>query len=226
MIAALMAMAIPLASCGQKAEKPDSQPITTGATQRAILSPTEKLLAAAEPFEKLTETAFAEPFSALDETISQARTAAADVRDLVSPASLNRMDGLLADVARYRQREERADIALASIEIYRLLVSAVQPGAKTPSDVSLLDYAGFRYQADLKASPARWADMVEATRFAQARWATVKPMVSSPPLIAAFEAALADMEKAIVTLNVVLAESSVTAELALVDRLGEYFSAR
>jgi hypothetical protein len=66
-----------------------------------------------------------------------------------------------------RQVQDRAGLALSSIEAYRVLVGAVADNAKVPTEVSLLDYAGFRYDADLEANPARWGDMAAAVSFAR-----------------------------------------------------------
>ena len=46
-------------------------------------------------------------------------------------------------------------IAIAAVEGYRVLVSSVAPGANVPTEVNLLDYAGFRYDAGLKTKPTR-----------------------------------------------------------------------
>ena len=64
----------------------------------------------------------------------------------------------------------RRSLPPASIEGYRVLVSAVTDNAKIPTEVSLLDYAGFRYDANPKARPIRWDDMATAVSFARKTW--------------------------------------------------------
>lgn len=225
-IAIVVALAVPLAGCGQGAGVPNDRSAATDAAQPAAASPSDRLLAAAEPFEKLTETAFTAAEPDLDVTIGEARTAANGLRDILTPANVSAVEKLLDDLGRYRQGAKRADIALASIEIYRILVSAVPTGTKVPSAVSLLDYAGFRYQADLKASPVRWDDMAAAMRFAREQWTTVAPQLASSSLSVTFEAALADMEKAVALQDTAAAEKAATAELDLVDQLEGYFNKR
>jgi hypothetical protein len=225
-ISIVVALAVPLAGCGQGAAPRNDQAAANNAAQPTAATPSDRLLAAAEPFEKLTETAFTETLPALDTTIGEARMAGDGVRDILAAADISNMDGLLGHLGRHRRSESRADIALTSIEIYRILVSAVPVGAKIPSAVSLLDYAGFRYQADLKASPVRWDDMTEATRFARTQWAIVAPQLSAAPLSATFEASLVDMEKALAARDATSAAKAVTTELDLVDQLEGYFSKR
>lgn len=223
-IAIAVALAVPLAGCGQGSSPQNDQTAATNVARLTTATRSDRLLAAAEPFEKLTETAFAATLPILDTTIGEARVASDSVRDILTPANASSMDELLGDLARHRRSESRADIALSSIEIYRILVSAVPVGAKIPSAVSLLDYAGFRYQADLKATPVRWDDMTEATRFARTQWAVISPRLSASPLSTTFAASLVDMEKAIATTDAALAGKAVTTELDLVDQLEGYFS--
>ncbi len=198
----------------------------TVATQpvRAPSTPSERLLAAAEPFELLTETAFTDPPAKLDQTIAEGRRALANVQSLLSPGAATRAEELLAQIGRDRKADNRSDLALSSIEIYRSLVSAVPAGTKVPTDVSLLDYAGFRYQADLKATPVRWNDMKQALAFARSHWAAIAPKITDKNISGPFEAALANMTKAVASRDTTLAASSVTDELNQVDKLEAYFN--
>ena len=218
-----------LASCGQEpqqssANSSTSQPTATPTAAKA--SPSDRLLAAAEPFEKLTEIAFTAPLPQIDSTIAEARSAAASVRSLVSATNASSTDKLFRDIDQARKNQDRAGLALGSIEIYRGIVSSVPAGGKVPSAVSLLDYAGFRYQADLKATPVRWSDMHDAMLFARSQWSTIAPQIRDAALNASFEKSLGDMEKAAATKNAALADSSATEELNLVDKLEIYFAAK
>ena len=185
----------------------------------------EKLRAAAEPFEKLTETSFEATLPAIDQTIGEAETAAQDVRVLLPTDAAIHLDAQIAAVKSARQRQDRAGLALSSIEMYRILVSAVADNAKVPTEVSLLDYAGFRYGADLKANPVRWVDMAEAVSFARDNWAKLSPRTKSFQGASGFEKAIADMDKAAAQRDVALATLSAKAELDLVDQLETFFSA-
>lgn len=220
-------VAFALAACGQGPSQdggPSNQNQSATATPAVALTPSERLLAAAEPFEKLTEIAFTAKLPEIDKTIAEARSAADSVKSLLSGENAAGVDEQLATIDQARADEDRAGLALASIEIYRGIVSSVSGGTKVPSAVSLLDYAGFRYQADLKAVPIRWQDMKEAMIFARTQWVLVAPRLGEDPLAAQFEEALVKMEKAVANKDRAIAQSSATEELDLVDKLEAYFS--
>ena len=222
---ALSILTFSLGACGQAPQRdsPENQAATTNTVASAKSGPSERLLAAAEPFEKLTEIAFTAPLPEIDKTIADARSAAASVRFLLSGGATS-ADKLFLDIDRARKASDRAGLALASIEIYRGIVSSVPSGTKVPPAVSLLDYAGFRYQANLKAVPVRWKDMSEAMVYARSQWSEVAPKLNNDPLAATFEKALVNMEKAAASKDAALAESSATEELNLVDNLEVYFA--
>lgn len=224
---ALSIMIVSLGACGQTPGRSaaENQAASTNTQAPAQLGPSERLLAAAEPFEKLTEIAFTAPLPEIDKTIADARSAAESVRPLLSAGATN-TDKLFLEIDRARKASDRAGLALASIEFYRGIVSSVPTGTKVPSAVSLLDYAGFRYQADLKASPTRWSDMSSAMRFAQSQWSGLKPKLNDAALATSFEKTLADMDKAIAKKDAALAASSVAAELNEVDKLEVHFAAQ
>lgn len=122
-----------------------------------------------------------------------------------------------------RQQNKRADLALASIEAYRVLVSSVTDSAKIPTEVSLLDYAGFRYDADLKASPVRWHDMQQAVDLAHKQWTVIASRLQGVPVAKRFEKAVKDMDQAVQQKDHALAAASVKSESDLVDELEKHF---
>lgn len=182
------------------------------------------LRAAAEPFENLTEISFSAAWPTIDQTIRQAEAASRRSRGVLSETAASELDEHLAALRSARQKRDRAGLALSSIEVYRVLVSAVKDNARIPIDVNLLDYAGFRYQADLKASPIRWDDMARAVSFARKRWEALPSNAKASPVGRRFEMALADMDKAAAQKNHSMAASSVKIELELVDQLEHFFS--
>ncbi len=179
--------------------------------------------AAGEPFEKLTETAFDTPWLAVDQTISEATAAAKKMRASLPRAEAARLEAQLSAIRTARQKQDRAGLALASIEGYRILVSAITADAKVPIGVSLLDYAGFRYDADLKSKPVRWDDMVQAVAFARKTAAVLAPKMPSPDLAASVDKIILAMEQAANDRNTALAASSVKSLLDLVDQLEKAF---
>ncbi len=185
----------------------------------------KKLRAAAEPFENLTEISFSAAWPKIDKTVGEAEVAAGGVRGSLSKDAAGQLDTQLSTMKTSRQKQDRAGLALSSIEVYRVLVSAVTDNAKIPTEVSLLDYAGFRYDANLKASPIRWDDMARAVSFAHKTWDALSPRAKASPVAVRFEKAIADMDKAVAQKSKSLAASSVKTELDLVDQLETFFSA-
>ena len=205
--------AAPLAACQQQ-PKPAAP-----SEAKAPAAP----MAASEYFETLTETAFTATPEQLDAAIAQARTAAERDRKSLPAPAVAALDQRLAQIADHRARMARADLALASVEAYRLVVSA-QPAGPIPVEVSLLDYAGFRYDADLKAQPPRWDDAVQAADFAAQQWARISPRVTNADLRDRFSAALTEMAAAAKARDPGPAAEVATRELDMVDQLETYFS--
>lgn len=217
-----------VAACNRNPNAAGSGPPTSAvpATQApAPTPPASRQLQAAEPFEALTETAFSATPPELGTAVTKAEAAAAAImHDLPRDAA-----GRLADQIRQVKAEHaagnRAGVALASVEAYRTLVTAAPP-AKVPNAVNLLDYAGFRYQADLRAQPVRWQDAVAAAAFAQAQWDQLRPKVTDAALEARVTAAVNELKAAAAVRDRAKAERAANAELALVDELETFFNGR
>ena len=203
-----------------------STPTAAAAPAPSDTNTNKRLRAAAEPFEKLTEISFSAALTTIDETIVEAEKAAREIRGLLSKDAEGRLDAQLSAVNSSRQKQDRAELALSSIEAYRVLVSAVTTDAKVPTGVSILDYAGFRYDADLKASPVRWGDMAQAVSFARENWLVLSSRAKLSPTATDFDKVLAEMDKAVTERSEPLAASAVRIELDLVDQLEKFFSTR
>lgn len=199
---------------------------STPATAPARGGLDSQLRNAAEPFEKLTETAFTASMAKIDATIHDANVAAQGVRGDLAPDAASRLNAQLAAVREARNAQDRASLAIASIEAYRVLVSAISPASKVPVEVSLLDYAGFRYDADLKATPARWADASQAATYARHTWDSIAPRITDTALKAKFDKAVGELNKFAASRNSSAAQSAVATELDLVDQLEKYFTSK
>lgn len=113
------------------------------------------------------------------------------------------------------------------MEAYRILVMAQDPvSAKVPIPVSLLDYAGFKYSAQMKSRPVAWDAMSASVREARAEWRKVSGSVRSDGLKGAFEEALVGMEDGARLKNPALAQHAAAIELALVDLLEDHLARR
>lgn len=209
-----------LAACQQQ-----STPNPTNQAQSAAVTPVLAPLPASEYFETLTETAFSDSPAKLDTTIALARTAVARDRETLPASVTTQLDQRLQQIAEARVAMNRADLAIASIEGFRLVIAASPSAGPVPVQVSLLDYAGFRYWADLKAPTVRWDDTAAAADFAAAQWDEISTRVSDPALRTRFEAALTDMKAAAKARDAAAAIQAVTSELDLVDELEAHFTA-
>jgi len=181
-------------------------------------------LPATEYFEGLTEEAFTAPDSRLDALIGLARFASDRDRQTLSPAMAAELDELLTRLDRHRAAMNRADLAIASVEAYRLFVSASPGSGSIPTQVSLLDYAGFRFSADLNAAPARWDDAAIALDYADSQWNQISDRVTDTAVRNRFSGALTGMRTALAAHDLAGAKQAGLRELDLVDELETWFS--
>lgn len=196
-------------------QPPTAQPSTP--------SPAADRVNAAEPFEALTEQAFDADQKTLQQLLEDARVTLAPVRGMLSEQTITAVDGRIVEIQTAIDALDRPQIALSSVEAYRELVSAYPPDLSVPVAVSLLDYAGFRIQADLKATPPRWDDADAAIRFALEQWTGLKPQITDPDVSANFDVALLALRDAVTDRDLPLAETTAVTELDLVDVLETYF---
>jgi hypothetical protein len=181
------------------------------------------LIAAAEPFEKLTENAFVVDKHKLGILIAKAKSSAAGASKFMSISEAQALSKYVAAIDVARAENNPADLAIAAVEGYRTLVSIAGGQQKVPKQVSLLDYSGFRFQADIKAKPIRWSDASNAVDFAFAEWQQIADRVDDLKLRAKMSAALAAMRLASHNKNAMEAMSAATRQLDLVDHLEHYF---
>ncbi len=181
------------------------------------------LIAAAEPFEKLTENAFVVNKHKLDLLIAKAKLSAVGASKLMSTSEAKALSNYVAAIDAARAANNPADLAIAAVEGYRTLVSNAGGPPKVPKQVSLLDYSGFRFQADIKAKPIRWSDAASAVDFAVVEWQQIADRVDDLKLRAKMSEALAAMRLASHNKKAKEAMSAATRELDLVDQLEHYF---
>lgn len=176
----------------------------------------ESLRTAAEPFEALTEQAFTADWPTVDRLVSDASSAVAGL------SSASAVEGRLADIAASRAARDRVGLALNAVEGYRALVEAQDPAtADPPVAVSLLDYAGFRYDALAQAPTVDWPEMARSVEFARRQWNAASGKVSSKAMPGVVNEALSAMAAAVARKDVSFARSAAATELALVDLLEE-----
>lgn len=213
-LAALAVILLAASSCDRQDAVPASKasPVATAT------------LPATEYFEGLTEEAFTAPDTRLDALIGLARTASDRERRTLSPAMAAELDDLLTRIDRHRAAMNRADLAIASVEAYRLFVSASPVSGPIPTQVSLLDYAGFRFSADLNAGPTRWDDAATALDYADSQWSQISGRVTDTAVRNRFSSALTGMRTALAARDLAGAKQAGLRELDLVDELETWFS--
>jgi hypothetical protein len=220
--ASLLTFVLALAGCGPKAAAPP--PHATTANGAATASDQTCLLAGAEAYEGLTERAVAEPMAKLALEAQDAEVIARGCERSLNPEQIAALHEIFD---RTSEAQNAPAFALAAVEGYRVLISAQARGASPiPIDVSLLDYAGFRYQAGASSSTPLWEDMREAAAIADLHWAAIAPYISDPALRERFAGEVTALHAAIQAQDVAAARRAATAELDDVDRLEQYFSAR
>ena len=181
------------------------------------------LLAAAEPFRALARAAFTARRPLLNRDVARAVAIAQHVKPALPPDAQRELRTQLDAIAGARRIGNRAGIAWASVEIYRLLVSHAPP-TLVPREVSLLRYASLRYEADLRARPASWDDMAEAAALARRTWTAVQGRVSDAALRARMSKALADLALAAQQRDSALAGDAARRALELASLLEAHFA--
>jgi hypothetical protein len=163
----------------------------------------------------------------MDKLALQAREAEAGARRCERSLNPEQIAALHEVFNRITGAQNPGSYALAAVEGYRVLISAqARDASPIPIDVSLLDYAGFRYQAGASSATPLWDDMREAVAIADLHWAAIAPSVSDLALRDRFAGEVAALHAAIQARDVTAARRAATAELDDVDRLEQYFSAR
>lgn len=182
------------------------------------------LLAAAEPFRALARAAFTAKRPLLDRDVARAVAIAQHVKPALPPDAQQELRTQLDAIAGAQRIENRAGIAWASVEIYRLFVSHA-PSTLVPREVNRLRYASLRYEADLQTRPASWEDMVEAAAFGHRTWSAVQGRVSDAALRERISKALADLADAARRRDVALAVDANRRALEDVSLLEAHLAA-
>lgn len=151
--------------------------ISRSDVQTHLAAENSRIIKAAEPFETLTEEAFSADPARIKKLSTEARLAGRRIRGILSPDAGKALDARLNDIKSAREHHDKYALAIACVEAYRILVTDATHSV-VPVEVSLLDYAGFRYSAGQKADPPRWTDMDAAVDIAAEKWSAVVARVS------------------------------------------------
>jgi hypothetical protein len=182
-------------------------------SQTNIDTNNEMILSASSPFEDLTEFAISGDKKRIERALKSYDTQAIKVESVLPAKKRDELRALVASIRKATQQGDYRAIALKSPEAYRLLIEALNRGSlKVPIEVSLLDYAGFKFKALLYAKPGDWKALQEVGKQAQKNWDTIKPKVTDKGL-----------NRACVSKNADMALFAAQVDLALVDLLEAEF---
>lgn len=216
------ALLLQTAGCERGVQQAPAAGNEVAAQQSSSAPVANPLMQAAEPFEVLTEQAFTVPWDRLDTLIGEAAAALQNAAGSLQANASAAAERQMSAVRRARGSQDRIGIALGAVETYRTLVEAQDAtSAHPPIPVSLLDYAGFRYDALAQAPNPDWAEMRRLTGFAREQWQQIAPNISSRALQGVVSTALDGMSSAAERRDVASARAAAAVELALVDLIEE-----
>jgi len=185
----------------------------------------DKLLKATDPFEGLTETALDGDAATIAKSFKAAKAARSATRALLAPEAAGRFDKLFDELTAAQEKKDGVAVALQAAELYKLLVSSCDASAlAVPMEVNLLDYAGFRTNALLKAAAPDWQAIADTAREANGYWAKIRHRVTDKKLQADMDKAQEGLTSAAQKHDVSLSQSSAKSDLALVDDLEGHFA--
>ncbi len=232
-IGSALSLVLALTACGSNTAAPDAARQTANLDGSGVVPPppagdpdagSSRIMAAAEPFQALTESAFSADPGRLTELIATAKSSARAVAPDLSPGARSVLASRLEEIDRAARDRRPADLAIASVEAYRTLIESAPSSGPVPPQVSLLDYAGFRCQADLNADPTRWRDVTEAVAFARQQWSALEPQVRDEALRSRMSDAISELGLAADRSDVARADKAAARQLDLVDELEAYFA--
>ena len=199
--------------------------VPLGANAATQSKQNDKLLKATDPFEGLTESAIDGNAAKVAKAFKAANAGRIATRALLTPQIAARFDKLFDDLTLALGKKDTVVVALQAAELYKLLVSSCDASAlAVPMEVSLLDYAGFRTNALLKAAAPDWQALADTAREAGANWGKIRDRVTDKKLQAGMDKAQEGLTAAAKTRDVPLSQASAKSDLDLVDDLEAHFT--
>jgi hypothetical protein len=217
-------MAVVVLMVGLAAEGDFIREVAAASKQAGVSGSNRVLLAAASPLEDLTEFALASNTRGIRQALKAYGDQAAAVNKVLSVPGRREMASLLAAIRRAESKGDNQEVALNSVEAYRVLVESLDPnGLVVPTQVSKLDYVGFKLKVLLAASPPDWPAIQTTIEAAGRHWHELEPRVGDKGLRDAVKTVLAGLHQATGAKNAEMAVFAAQMDLALVDLLEGYF---
>jgi hypothetical protein len=198
--------------------------VAVAATPAGVSRSNQVLLAAASPFEDLTEAALASDTRGMRQALKAYGGQAEGVNKVLSGPARQEMTSLLAAIRRAESKGDHHAVALNAVEAYRVLVESLNPnGLVVPIQVAKLDYIGFKLKVLLAASPPDWPAIQKTGEEAAGLWHALEPRVGDKGLRDAVKTVIAGLNQATGAHNAEMAVFAAQMDLALVDLLEGYF---
>jgi hypothetical protein len=220
----LTLMAVAVLAVGLAPESDFIHAVAAASKQAGVSGSNQVLLAAASPFEDLTESALVNDTRGMRQALKTYGDQAGGVNQVLSPSARQEMAALLARIRRAEAQGDHQSVALNAVEAYRVLVESLNPNELVvPIQVESLDYVGFKLKVLLAASPPDWPAIQKTVEAAAGHWHALEPRVGDKGLRDAVKTMLTGLRQATVANNAEMAVFAAQMDLALVDLLEEYF---
>ena len=185
----------------------------------------EKLLKANDPYEGLTESAIAGDAAKIAKAFKSAQSEQAATRALLGGDAAARFDQLFAAASAAQAKKDHVALALQAAELYKLLVSSCDAEALVvPMEVNLLDYAGFRTNALLKAPAPDWPALAATAAEAAANWSKIRARVTDKKLQIGMDHAQAALTSGTAKHDAAATTAAAKQDLDLVDDIEGHFA--
>ena len=182
-------------------------------------------MSSASPFEDLTEFAVAVDELGMDRALADIEGAARVVRPILELGRRQRFDSLLASIRAAREAGTYTEVALNSVEGYRVLVGGLHDEAPTvPKAVSLLDYAGFRLSVLASSETPDWVSIRVTMEQARGFWASIAMRVENKGLRDAMNTTIDGIEHAVSAPSINRLQRTALRVAAEPERHTEYFT--
>ncbi|ARA92811.1 hypothetical protein AWN76_006290 [Rhodothermaceae bacterium RA] len=184
----------------------------------------DTLLAAASPFEDLTEFAEAGDVRGMERALASIKQHLPSAKAVLGDTPKAYLDSLVTDIEEAFGNGEYRTVALLAVEAYRTLISALDESAMVvPKAVSLLDYAGFKLHVLAGADAPDWDLMQRVVQEADGFWNSIEGQIDEKGLRDAMNTAIQGMKEALSARDARLMAFAARVDLDLVDLLETYF---
>jgi len=182
------------------------------------------LMDSASPFEDLTEFAVAADVAGMDRALDVIEERSGITRSTLDPVRRDKYDSLWASIRAGRKGGTYTDVALNSVESYRVLIEGLHDEVLTvPKAVSLLDYAGFRLSVLASLETPDWAAIRVTMEEARSFWAAISGRIQSKGLHDAMNTTIDGIERAVEARDARMTVFAAHVDLDLVDLLESHF---